>query len=260
MTKLFISYAHEDKRIVCPLTNELQGLGFDVWIDTRLRAGTLWGLEIVGAITHCNFFVLFVSSVSAKSDSVRREVDLAYKKGSKIIPVRLEKVNIPSEWDYQLAGIQWIEFEEADWKSRLLVALGNPTTVIPTTPTINPGITAGNTPEEQQITTEGNVNKNSHASNLIPDHILNNFRREFINPTECDLVSSFLRDLANELSLDAQYLHLQFSLKRKILALVSQIDDFRKICQYTSHAADNEKQKILDDLEKLANHLPDQNV
>jgi hypothetical protein len=124
MTMLFVSYAHDNKDVVQPLATELQGLGFDVWIDTRLKGGTLWSPEIVRAITNCDFFVLFVSSNSAKSDSVRREVDLAYKKGSKIIPVRIEKVNIPPEWDYQLAGIQWIEYEEPDWKSRLLVAIG----------------------------------------------------------------------------------------------------------------------------------------
>src|SRR5688572_32175508 len=120
MSKLFVSYAHEDAANVQTIVRELQDLGFDIWIDSRgLKGGALWGPEIVKAIANCDFFLLFVSSNSTKSDNVRREVDLAYKNGRKIIPVRLEKVDIPSEWDYPLAGIQWIEYEKSDSVSRL---------------------------------------------------------------------------------------------------------------------------------------------
>jgi len=126
MAKLFISYAHGDKEKVRQLARELQDLGFDVWIDTRgLKGGTLWGTEIVKAITDCDFFLLFVSSTSVKSDNVRREVDIAHKNDQSIIPILLEDVEIPAEWDYQLAGIQWLKFGEANWKSRLLVAIGS---------------------------------------------------------------------------------------------------------------------------------------
>lgn len=126
MTKLFISYARTDKTVILPLTQNLQDLGFVVWIDVSgIQGGKTWSTEIVKAITDCDFFLLFISSDSVKSDSVRREVDLAYKNKKNIIPLRLEKIDIPLEWDYQTVGIQWIECAEADWISRLLVALGN---------------------------------------------------------------------------------------------------------------------------------------
>ncbi len=129
MTRLFISYAHDDKEVVRPLATELQNLHYEVWIDIQgLKGGALWGSEIVKAIKKSDFFLLFVSSNSIKSDSVRREVDLAYKhkKVKEIIPLRLEKVAIPAEWDYQTAGIQWIEWGDSDWKKRLLDVLGEP--------------------------------------------------------------------------------------------------------------------------------------
>lgn len=125
MTKLFISYAHADGEIVLNISKELQQAGYEVWIDTHgIRGGTLWGSEIVRGIKECDIFLLFVSSKSILSDYVRREVDIAFEEKRKIIPIRLEKVDIPTEWDYQLAGIQYIEHQEADWKSRLLDALG----------------------------------------------------------------------------------------------------------------------------------------
>ena len=107
---------------------ELQAWGFEVWIDTRrIIPGKQWSTEIATAIAQCDFFLLFVSSSSVKSDGVRREVDLAHKQEKMIIPVMLEEVNIPVEWDYPLAGIQWIEIRKPDWKSWLLIALSDRT-------------------------------------------------------------------------------------------------------------------------------------
>src|ERR1051325_6359640 len=105
MTNLFISYARADKEKIYAFAQELQTKGFAVWIDiSGIRGGKQWSVEIAKAVTHCDFFLLFISSASIKSDSVRREVDLAYKNKKHIIPLRLEKVDIPIEWDYQLIG------------------------------------------------------------------------------------------------------------------------------------------------------------
>src|SRR5687767_1020493 len=125
MTTLFISYTRGDSTKIYPFVQELQDLGFIVWIDVSgLQGGKVWSSEIVKAIKECDFFLLFISSASIESDSVRREVDLAYKNKKNIIPLRIEKVDIPLEWDYQTIGIQWIECRDKNWKSRLLVALG----------------------------------------------------------------------------------------------------------------------------------------
>lgn len=125
MTKLFFSYARPDRDSVLPLAIELQNLGFAVWVDTQgIQGGSLWAEEIVKAIDECEFFILFISLSSIKSDNVRREMYLAYDAEKIIIPIRLEKVAIPPELAFQLADIQWIETDLPDWKTRLLVSLG----------------------------------------------------------------------------------------------------------------------------------------
>ncbi len=127
MPKLFFSYARQDKDLVFPLAGELQELGVDVWLDIQgIQGGSLWADEIAKAIRDCEFFILFISSSSIKSDNVRRELNLAHEWEKRIIPIRLEKAGIPPEWQYQIAGIQWIESGTPEWKSRLLVALGGP--------------------------------------------------------------------------------------------------------------------------------------
>ena len=124
MTKLFISYARGDMAKVSAVTHELEELGFAVWMDvTRIRGGKNWSAEIVKAITDCDYFLLFISSASIESDSIRRELNLAHKNKKNIIPLMLEKASIPMEWEFQTIGIQWIECSEANWISHLLLAL-----------------------------------------------------------------------------------------------------------------------------------------
>jgi tetratricopeptide (TPR) repeat protein len=128
MSKLFMSYAHADGDVVTALSKELQEAGHEVWIDTQgIAGGTLWGSEIAKAIIACDVLVLFLSSRSVGSDYVRREVDIAFHEKRKILPVMLEKVDIPVELDYQLAGLQYINYQAPDWKTRLTSALGSQT-------------------------------------------------------------------------------------------------------------------------------------
>jgi tetratricopeptide (TPR) repeat protein len=126
MSKLFMSYAHADGDVVTALSKELQEAGHEVWIDTQgIAGGTLWGSEIAKAIIACDVLLLILSPRSVGSDYVRREVDIAFHEKRKILPVMLEKVDIPVELDYQLAGIQYINYQAPDWKTRLISALGS---------------------------------------------------------------------------------------------------------------------------------------
>ncbi len=126
MTELFFSYSRENQVIVNEILKALEDLGFNGWIDTKkIKGGKRWSGQIAKAIAGCDFFLLFISSASIKSDGVLDEVDLAEKHRRNIIPILLENVEIPIDWDYQVAGLQWIEYERPDWLSRLLIALGN---------------------------------------------------------------------------------------------------------------------------------------
>jgi tetratricopeptide (TPR) repeat protein len=125
MARLFISYAHADSVIVKDISKVLQEAGHEVWIDRHdIQGGTLWGSEIAKAIIACDALLLFLSTESVSSDDVRREVDIAFEEKRKILPIMLENVEIPVELDYQLTGIQYIDYQAPDWKARLLAALG----------------------------------------------------------------------------------------------------------------------------------------
>lgn len=124
MASLFISYSRKDKETVDFLVERLRGLGLEVWIDFHgIVGGRQWQAEITKAISECDYFLLCMSSASVNSDNVRREIDLAYSKRKPILPLRFEKVDYPTAWEYQLAGIQWIDYD-SDWETRLTEALG----------------------------------------------------------------------------------------------------------------------------------------
>ena len=126
MTKVFISYAHNDLQRIRQIVRELKRANLDIWMDTRnLQGGDLWTAEIAEAISACNVFLLFMSESSMKSDDVRREVQLAYEKKKKIVILRLEEVKIPRNLQFQLAGIQWTEAGEKNWKLHLKAAIGS---------------------------------------------------------------------------------------------------------------------------------------
>ena len=125
MTKLFISYAHLDSGIVLNISRELQEKGYEVWIDKYgLQGGDLWVSEIVKGIRSCDIFLLFVSANSASSEYVSRELFYAFHEKRKIIHIMLEKTELPDEWIFYVARLQYIDYQDPDWKTQFLNALG----------------------------------------------------------------------------------------------------------------------------------------
>ena len=80
---IFVSYAHADKPEK-PAADEVQWMSFvsdylrpavkygvlDMWIDTLMRGGADWDLEIERKLRECDIFVLLVSRYSLSSDYV----------------------------------------------------------------------------------------------------------------------------------------------------------------------------------------------
>jgi hypothetical protein len=126
MGKIFLSYAYADLGKINQQIGQLKSFGYDIWADTSaLKVGTHWNSEIVNAISNCDAFLLFLSNSSMKSNNIRAEVQIAYDHNRRIIPIKLEKVTIPPELEFILAGSQWIDAEEVDFFARLFVALGS---------------------------------------------------------------------------------------------------------------------------------------
>ena len=110
---VFISYAAKDRERVARLVEGLQQAGVSVWIDMAgIEVAAMWSKEIVSAIRECKVLLLSISPQSTESENVVKELALASERKKPIIPIYLEPAEIPETMEYQLAGIQRVEFYE----------------------------------------------------------------------------------------------------------------------------------------------------
>ena len=67
MGHIFISYSHKDTKYAHELAENLQNMGFDVWIDERLDYGSQWPQELQKQLDGCSAFILIMSPRSYAS-------------------------------------------------------------------------------------------------------------------------------------------------------------------------------------------------
>jgi pSer/pThr/pTyr-binding forkhead associated (FHA) protein len=112
---LFLSYSREDTEKAKALKERLEKLNYDVWMDSEyIRAGRLWRSQIIDGIEKCIVHVILLTQHSICSDNVRRELDLARAKKKPILPIadQLDASQLPKEMEYQLIGLQQIDYDE----------------------------------------------------------------------------------------------------------------------------------------------------
>jgi hypothetical protein len=107
---IFLSYSRHDAAYVDAVSAHLEQSGFRTWFDRKgIAGGEQWRREIVDAVQKASLLALFLSPNSARSDNVRRELDLADQARVKVLPLAIAPTDIPDEMKFQLAGIQMIE-------------------------------------------------------------------------------------------------------------------------------------------------------
>ena len=122
--EVFISYASEDRLRILDLVERLRGAGVSVWIDQMgIEGATMWSQEIVEAIDGCKVLILAISQRSTESENVVKELALASERRKKILPVCLDSSGIPKSMEYQLAGIQRVEYVEGQEEQGLLAMI-----------------------------------------------------------------------------------------------------------------------------------------
>jgi TolB-like protein len=110
-TEVFISYASDDRARILDLLERLREAGVSVWIDQMgIEGATMWSQEIVEAIDNCKVLILAISKRSTESENVVKELALASERRKNILPVCLDSSGIPKSMEYQLAGIQRVEY------------------------------------------------------------------------------------------------------------------------------------------------------
>jgi hypothetical protein len=117
MGQVFVSYSRRNKEIVDRIVGEMDRASMDVWIDREdIKAGNSWRVQIVQAIDTCDAFVLMLSAHSAISENVHKEINLAQDSKRKTFVLLLERIQLPAEIRYQLAGLQFIDVEELGYE------------------------------------------------------------------------------------------------------------------------------------------------
>ncbi|MBN2119151.1 MAG: toll/interleukin-1 receptor domain-containing protein [Anaerolineales bacterium] len=124
MQKIFISYSRKDIDFVRKLAGDLENAGFDVWWDlTDLHGGDDWPRTIPAAIKASNYVIIVISPNSTASNWVEKEYTHALSLRKKIIPVMLERSNLP----FALNTINFVDFTNKNYAAnfdRLLSGLG----------------------------------------------------------------------------------------------------------------------------------------
>lgn len=93
--RLFISYAHQDKDTVRQLAEILRKDGYDPEFNEELKAGLPWQEQLREVIQRCHTFVYALTPASVASEWCQWEFVTAIELGKPIIPVLLEKAELP---------------------------------------------------------------------------------------------------------------------------------------------------------------------
>src|SRR5579872_333537 len=110
---IFISYSRKDKEQADQLSEQLASAGLSVWIDKQGIVGAeKWATEIVEGIKSCSTFILLISDDSVKSENVLRELSLANESRKRILPVEIERIELPTSFMYPLAGLQRVKIAD----------------------------------------------------------------------------------------------------------------------------------------------------
>jgi hypothetical protein len=94
MIDVFVSYASEERDRVRPLVAALEDVGWTVWWDRQIGAGTAFDREIEKAIDEAKCIVVVWSKHSVESEWVRTEANEGLEKNN-LVPVNVDGVRPP---------------------------------------------------------------------------------------------------------------------------------------------------------------------
>jgi TolB-like protein len=112
---IFISYSRQNEKQAMHLLSVLRREGYTVWIDQESIAGaSIWSDEIVQNIKSCDIFIALISTSSAESHNVSKEIALAAENKKIILPIEIGHVDLPGQLEYALAGIQRTSYSDEE--------------------------------------------------------------------------------------------------------------------------------------------------
>ena len=109
--KLFVSYSHADKSICKEITAALEAEGkLNIWFDESLVPGEEYRKKIASRIREADYVTVLLSGRSVKSEWVLDEVEYAKSCKKRIIPVWIEPLELPPDFEMILQryhGLFW---------------------------------------------------------------------------------------------------------------------------------------------------------
>jgi hypothetical protein len=127
-TRVFLSYAHEDRELVLGFYERLLKAGFQPWMDVKsLVPGERWVEKIKEGLLNSDCVLIFLTRNAVSKEGyinkeIRSALEIAKEKPEGtifIIPVKVEDVEVPRG----LQHIQWVELYSEDGWNKILIAL-----------------------------------------------------------------------------------------------------------------------------------------
>lgn len=109
---IFVSYAHEDKKIVGEIIGKLSSAGLSVWVDKEIHHGESISARIVKAIEKATFVLFFSSKNSNASDYCIGEILVAVQKKKCIIPIKIDSSDYCDDLIVYLIRLHYVNFIE----------------------------------------------------------------------------------------------------------------------------------------------------
>ncbi len=111
---VFISYSHDDQKLVYPYISELHAAGFNIYFDEGIRPGTNWRDDLASAIKECSVFVFFATPSSVASTYCVEEINFALAEQCECLTVYLQIAELPLGLRLGLHHRQAIHAENLD--------------------------------------------------------------------------------------------------------------------------------------------------
>lgn len=112
---IFISHSSKDAGRIKWLADDLEAGGYHCWISPRdITPGMAYARAIMQGIDSCDTLVVVITANSVKSEDVLNEIDNAHAQHKRIIPVFMEDIELPREFNYYLSRTQWVNIVGKD--------------------------------------------------------------------------------------------------------------------------------------------------
>lgn len=119
---IFISYSRHDLKVVQPIKEELERLGFSCWMDLEgIESGTLeFSDHIIAAIDASTAMLFFLSTDSQTSEWALKEIDYALGEKKHVVLVRFNDDALVKKFRFDFKRADIVDWRKSEQREKLL--------------------------------------------------------------------------------------------------------------------------------------------